>query len=102
VGEQSEVTLDLLHQFEHSAFDMSAVDLGPRVVVIHGQVGFDLWRLVAFDVYTRTQFVLPSFTHATWEAPDVGPFTHPFCSIKVQHLRHRCHHGVPSWISPGP
>ena len=76
VEEQSEVTLDLLHYFEHSALDISAVDLGPRVVVIHGQVGFDLWHLVALDVYTRTQLLLPSFTYATWEAPGVGPFTH--------------------------
>ena len=79
VGEQSEVTLDLLHQFEHSAFVIRNVGLGPRVVVIQGQLGPDPgadWHLVALDVFTRTQFLLPSFTNATSEAPEVGPFTH--------------------------
>lgn len=68
------MTLDLLHQFEHSAFDVDVVDLGPRVIVIQGRVGPDIeadWRLVALDVHTRTPFLPPSFTHATWEAAEV-------------------------------
>ncbi|KAG6374664.1 hypothetical protein JVT61DRAFT_4030 [Boletus reticuloceps] len=67
-GEQSELTLDLLHQFEHSMFIVKAVDLGPRVIAIQGVVGQDFnadWRLIVLDVHTRTQFILPSFTLAS-------------------------------------
>jgi hypothetical protein len=76
VGEKSEVTLDLLHQSEHSLFDTSVVDLGPRVVVIHGKVGDNTLGLIAWDMYTRTQYLLPSFTSMLREAPEVGPFIH--------------------------
>ncbi|KAF8433206.1 hypothetical protein L210DRAFT_3556659 [Boletus edulis BED1] len=68
VGEQSELTLDLLHQFEYSTFVIDAVDLGPRVIAIQGVVGPDFvvdWRLIVLDVHTRTQFLLPSFTLAS-------------------------------------
>lgn len=74
VAEPSEVTLDLLHQFEYDAFTVDVVDLGPRVIVIQGRVGSEVgadWRLVALDVHTRMQLLLPSFTHATWEAAEV-------------------------------
>ncbi|KAF8142060.1 hypothetical protein EV363DRAFT_1426031 [Boletus edulis] len=67
VGEQSELTLDLVHQFEYSTFVIDAVDLGPRVIAIQGVVGQDFnadWRLIVLDVHTRTQFLLPSFTLA--------------------------------------
>ncbi|KAF8127417.1 hypothetical protein EV363DRAFT_1452345 [Boletus edulis] len=55
VGEQSELTLDLLHQFEYSTFVIDAVDLGPRVIAIQGVVGPDFvvdWRLIVLDVHT--------------------------------------------------
>ncbi|KAG6374724.1 hypothetical protein JVT61DRAFT_4095 [Boletus reticuloceps] len=75
VGERSEVTLDLLHQFEHRAFLTDTVNLGPRVIVIQGIIpgdGFDSGRrLVALDVHART--LLPSFTHATWGAAEAMP-----------------------------
>ncbi|KAG9309500.1 hypothetical protein JVU11DRAFT_10471 [Chiua virens] len=72
VDNPSEVTLDLLHQVEYPVFDIDVVNLGPRVIVIRGQVPSpDMdpdWHLIALDVNTRTHFSLPSFTRSTWEA----------------------------------
>ncbi|KAF8437083.1 hypothetical protein L210DRAFT_3641060 [Boletus edulis BED1] len=64
VGEQSEVTLDLLHQFERGAFNcIDTVDLGPRVIVVNvgGRVIEGGWHHVVLDVHTHTQFMLSSF-----------------------------------------
>ncbi|KAH0836407.1 hypothetical protein J3R83DRAFT_8008 [Lanmaoa asiatica] len=50
VSEHSEVTLDLLYQFKRDIFDIDVVDIGPRVIAIHGQVGPVIdtdWRLIA-------------------------------------------------------
>ena len=66
VGEQSDTTLDLLHQFEHNTFTIDGVDLGPRAIVIQGCVSGDDRRRVAFDVHSRTLLLLPSYTGATW------------------------------------
>jgi hypothetical protein len=96
VGGQFDMTLDLLHQFEHDVFTIDAVDLGPRVIVIQGRVGSGSdddteRRLVALDVHTRTQFLLSSFTHVPFETDDVGPscLRTPSRPIDIQHLRHR-------------
>ncbi|KAF8142083.1 hypothetical protein EV363DRAFT_1249246 [Boletus edulis] len=93
VGEQSELTLDLLHQFEHSTFIVDAVDLGPRVIAIQGVVGPDFnadWRLIVLDVHTHTQFLLPSFTLASQtEMRELGPdyfCDTPMCISTSTHL----------------
>ena len=70
--EQSEVTLDLLHHFEHSEFNIRTVDLGPRVIVVQGRASHDDWRVVALDVHARTQFLLPSFADAARGADEVS------------------------------
>ena len=69
---QSEVTrLELLHQSERSAFAFPdvRVSLGPRVIVVLGGDGY----IVALDVHTRTQFLVPSFINAFLVAVEVGP-----------------------------
>ena len=74
---RSNVTLEPLHQLEHNWSHINAVDLGPRVIVVQGQVGRDRnadWRLVALDVQTRTQLLLPSFSRVMWEVAQVGSF----------------------------
>ncbi|KAF8449409.1 hypothetical protein L210DRAFT_2663152 [Boletus edulis BED1] len=57
VEEQSEVTLDLLHQFEHYRFRIGLVEIGPRVIVIQGH-DLDDEFLFALDVCTHTMFTL--------------------------------------------
>ena len=67
---RSNVTLEPLHQLEHNWSHINAVDLGPRVIVIQGQVARDRnpdGCLVALDVQTRTQLLLPAFTHVMLE-----------------------------------
>ncbi|KAF8449420.1 hypothetical protein L210DRAFT_3641004 [Boletus edulis BED1] len=64
VGEQSRVTLDLLHQFNAPRTFSESVSLGPRVIVFQNDMNR---RVVAMDVHTRTQFLIPSI-HAVMEA----------------------------------
>lgn len=88
VGPQSEVTLDLLHQFERGIlFDMEAVSLGPRVIIVLGLDSADFhghWRrhLVVLDVHTRVQFKATSFD-AVWE------------DIHATGVRHFVQHSIP-------
>lgn len=62
-------------------FDIDAVDLGPRVISIRGRVGRELETdkcLVAFDVHTCSQFLLPPLTDRLWELAEVSPsLTYP-------------------------
>ncbi|KAF8556469.1 hypothetical protein OG21DRAFT_1506574 [Imleria badia] len=71
LGDESDMTLDLLHQFEYSVFNIDAVDLGPRVIVIQGYDSDAHRFLVALDVHARIQYLLPSYTHATWDATEI-------------------------------
>ena len=80
VAEDFEVTLDLLHQFEHDEFRIRSVDLGSRVIVIQGRVGYAReWHVVALDVHARTQFILPSLVGAAWGTHEVGFLVNLFC-----------------------
>ncbi|KAF8141992.1 hypothetical protein EV363DRAFT_1309591 [Boletus edulis] len=64
VEEQSGVTLNLLHQFVAPRTFSESFNLGSRVIVFQTDMGR---RVVAMDVHTRTQFLIPSI-HAVMEA----------------------------------
>ncbi|KAF8141998.1 hypothetical protein EV363DRAFT_41426 [Boletus edulis] len=70
VGEQSGVTLDLLHQFVSLTMLTDSINLGPRVIVFQNDKGR---RVVALDVHTRTEFLIPSI-HALMEAAGITEF----------------------------
>ena len=73
VTEQSEVTLDLLFQFEHNTFIVYSVRLGPRVITVQG-CGADSDRLVfTLGVHTCTQFLFPPLPGKVWEGDKVLP-----------------------------
>ncbi|KAF8142005.1 hypothetical protein EV363DRAFT_1468924 [Boletus edulis] len=75
VGKQSDITMDPVYRSpEYSTFDVQFVDLGPRVIVIQGRLGPNLdtdWRFIVLDVLTRTELLIPPFTHATWQAAEM-------------------------------
>ncbi|KAF8437075.1 hypothetical protein L210DRAFT_3647402 [Boletus edulis BED1] len=70
VGEQSGVTLDLLHQFVSLTMLTGSINLGPRVIVFQNDKGRPV---VALDVHTRTEFLIPSI-HALMEAAGITEF----------------------------
>lgn len=77
VGEQSEMTLDLLHEFEYRSLNARSVDLGPRVIAItvKGPTDSD-WQVIALDVHSRTQLLFPSHTGAACRPIEVSILVH--------------------------
>lgn len=72
VEERSDVTLDLLHQFNYQPeCIIQAISLGPRVIVIVGRNPNANYPIIALDVHTRIQLLLPSFINATGETSEV-------------------------------
>ncbi|KAG6370935.1 hypothetical protein JVT61DRAFT_10798 [Boletus reticuloceps] len=70
VGEQSGVTLDLLHQFVSSSTFIESINFGPRVIVFQNDKGR---RVLALDVHSRTEFLIPSIP-ALMEATGITEF----------------------------
>ncbi|KAF9219774.1 hypothetical protein BS17DRAFT_811004 [Gyrodon lividus] len=67
--EGPEVSLSPIYQFENKDFDIETVELGPRVLAVQSIVdpGRHDRCLVALDIRTRTQFMLPPFIQTQWE-----------------------------------
>lgn len=59
MGEQSQVTLDLLHHFECPVFIVNVVDLGPRLFIVQviPRRSDPDFNIIAMDVHTCTHFI---------------------------------------------